>query len=86
MAKLSFRIQLSFFFFFLLLSIFKTCSFATVPAVYVFGDSLVDVGNNNYLKLSALKANYPHNGIDYPGNKATGRFCNGRNSADFLGA
>lgn len=53
--------------------------------MYVFGDSLVDVGNNNYLSFSLLKADFPHNGIDYPGHKATGRFCNGKNSADFLG-
>ncbi|CAM0906618.1 unnamed protein product [Alopecurus aequalis] len=56
---------------------------ASVPAVYVFGDSLADVGNNNYL-LTLLKADFPHNGMDYPGRKATGRFSNGKNSADFL--
>ncbi|CAN1149460.1 GDSL esterase/lipase At5g55050 [Linum perenne] len=55
-----------------------------VPAMYVFGDSLVDVGNNNYLPLSFSKANYPHNGIDFPTNKSTGRFSNGKNSADCL--
>ncbi|KAG9439822.1 hypothetical protein H6P81_019987 [Aristolochia fimbriata] len=55
-----------------------------VPAIYVFGDSLVDVGNNNHLKHSIFKANYPHNGIDFPGKKATGRFSNGKNAADFL--
>ncbi|XP_008804293.1 GDSL esterase/lipase At5g55050-like [Phoenix dactylifera] len=54
-----------------------------VPAMYVFGDSLADVGNNNHLE-TLLKANFPHNGIDYPGRKATGRFSNGKNSADFL--
>ncbi|KAJ6800445.1 GDSL esterase/lipase-like [Iris pallida] len=57
---------------------------AAVPAVYVLGDSLADVGNNDYLALSILKANYPHNGVDYPGGKATGRFNNGKNSADFI--
>ncbi|KAJ8754607.1 hypothetical protein K2173_010698 [Erythroxylum novogranatense] len=55
-----------------------------VPAMYVFGDSLVDVGNNNHLPLSAVKANFPHNGIDFPGRKATGRFCNGKNAADVI--
>lgn len=55
-----------------------------VPAVYVFGDSLLDVGNNNHLKLSTAKADFPHNGIDYPGKKPTGRFSNGKNTADFL--
>ncbi|KAL3503530.1 hypothetical protein ACH5RR_037979 [Cinchona calisaya] len=52
--------------------------------MYVFGDSLVDVGNNNYIKGSILKANYPYNGIDYPGGIPTGRFSNGKNAADFL--
>uniref|UniRef100_M8BL13 GDSL esterase/lipase n=1 Tax=Aegilops tauschii TaxID=37682 RepID=M8BL13_AEGTA len=55
----------------------------SVPALYVFGDSLVDVGNNNHL-LTPIKADFTHNGMDYPGRKATGRFSNGKNSADFL--
>ncbi|KAM1149348.1 hypothetical protein FF1_030500 [Malus domestica] len=55
-----------------------------VPAIYVFGDSLVDVGNNDYLKISVVKANFPHNGVDYPDKVATGRFGNGKNSADFI--
>lgn len=57
-----------------------------VPAVFVLGDSLVDVGNNNYLPLSIAKADFQHNGIDFLGKKPTGRFCNGKNAADFLGA
>ncbi|KAE9458254.1 hypothetical protein C3L33_09844, partial [Rhododendron williamsianum] len=55
-----------------------------VPAMYVFGDSLVDVGNNNHLKISVAKANFPHNGVDYAGDKPTGRFSNGKNFADFI--
>ncbi|GAB2277771.1 hypothetical protein Dimus_012475 [Dionaea muscipula] len=54
------------------------------PAMFVFGDSLADVGNNNYIKLSFLKANYAPNGVDFPGHKATGRFSNGKNAADFI--
>lgn len=75
-----------FFFFFIILIFvhFKVTSSQQVPAIYVFGDSLVDVGNNNYLTLSLAKANYPPNGVDFPGRKATGRFCNGKNAADFL--
>ena len=53
--------------------------------MYVSGDSLVDVGNNNHLKLSLAKANHPHNGIDFPTKKATGRFSDGKNAANFLG-
>ncbi|KAL8208109.1 hypothetical protein R6Q57_007521 [Mikania cordata] len=57
----------------------------SVPAaIYTFGDSLVDVGNNNFLSASILRADYPHNGIDFPTGKPTGRFSNGKNSADFL--
>ncbi|KAI3441671.1 Lipase_GDSL domain-containing protein [Psidium guajava] len=55
-----------------------------VPAVFVFGDSLVDVGNNNYLPVSFAKADFPHNGIDFPTHKPTGRFSNGKNAADFI--
>ena len=51
----------------------------------MFGDSLVDAGNNNYLPFSVAKGNYPHNGIDFPKKKATGRFCNGKNFADVIG-
>ncbi|CAI9275530.1 unnamed protein product [Lactuca saligna] len=56
----------------------------SVPGIYILGDSLVDVGNNNHLPLSFLKANFPHNGLDFPTGKPTGRFSNGKNAADFL--
>ncbi|PSS29030.1 GDSL esterase/lipase [Actinidia chinensis var. chinensis] len=52
-----------------------------VPCYFIFGDSLVDNGNNNLLPTTA-KANYPPYGIDFDG--PTGRFCNGRNMADFI--
>ena len=55
-----------------------------VPALYVFGDSLVDVGNNNYLRLSVARADHPYYGIDFPSHKPNGRFCNGKNAADFI--
>ncbi|GMJ05087.1 hypothetical protein like AT5G55050 [Hibiscus trionum] len=54
------------------------------PAAFVFGDSLVDVGNNNYLPASIALADFPHNGVDFPTKKPTGRFCNGKNAADFI--
>ncbi|XP_037467503.1 GDSL esterase/lipase APG-like [Triticum dicoccoides] len=53
-----------------------------VNAVYVFGDSLVDVGNNNYLPAPAPKATPPY-GMDLPG-RLTGRFTNGYNLADVI--
>jgi phospholipase/lecithinase/hemolysin len=40
---------------------------AKVPAMYVFGDSTADVGNNDYLPWSIAKADFPHNGVDFPG-------------------
>lgn len=57
---------------------------SSIPAMYVLGDSLVDVGNNNYLRLSVDKADFSHNGIDFP-TGPTGRFSNGKNTADFIG-
>ncbi|KAL6633807.1 hypothetical protein ACP70R_026478 [Stipagrostis hirtigluma subsp. patula] len=55
-----------------------------VPAVYVFGDSTVDVGNNNHRRISSeARANFPHYGVDLIVGP-TGRFSNGYNTADFL--
>ncbi|KAL6292962.1 hypothetical protein ACE6H2_001104 [Prunus campanulata] len=53
-----------------------------VPAVFTFGDSLVDVGNNNYLQTLAKANFYPH-GLDF-GNNPTGRFSNGRTVVDII--
>jgi hypothetical protein len=52
-------------------------------AFFVFGDSLVDNGNNNYLMTTA-RADSPPYGIDYPTHRATGRFSNGHNIPDIL--
>lgn len=52
-------------------------------AFFVFGDSLVDSGNNNYLATTA-RADSPPYGIDYPSRKPTGRFSNGRNIPDLI--
>ena len=56
---------------------------ATVPAMFVLGDSLVDVGNNNFL-ASVARANYLPYGIDL-NFRPTGRFSNGMNFVDLLG-
>ncbi|CAD6245553.1 unnamed protein product [Miscanthus lutarioriparius] len=57
---------------------------ATPPrAFFVFGDSLVDSGNNNYLATTA-RADSPPYGLDYPTHRATGRFSNGRNVPDII--
>lgn len=52
-------------------------------AFFVFGDSLVDNGNNNYLATTARADSYPY-GIDYPTRRPTGRFSNGLNIPDFI--
>ena len=56
---------------------------AQVPAMFVFGDSLVDPGNNNNL-ITLARADYEPYGIDFPAG-ATGRFCNGGTVVDYLG-
>lgn len=59
-----------------------TCMAETLSANFVFGDSLVEVGNNNYI-ASLSKANYIPNGIDF--GMPTGRYTNGRTIVDILG-
>ncbi|XP_077247510.1 GDSL-like Lipase/Acylhydrolase superfamily protein isoform X2 [Tasmannia lanceolata] len=53
---------------------------------FVFGDSLVDAGNNDYL-FTLSKADSPPYGIDFAasGGRPTGRFTNGRTISDILG-
>ncbi|CAN1824644.1 GDSL esterase/lipase At3g14820 [Linum perenne] len=55
----------------------------SVPAVLVFGDSIVDTGNNNDLS-SPAKCNFPPYGRDFQGGVPTGRFSNGKVPSDFL--
>ncbi|KAL5845718.1 hypothetical protein ACOSQ3_009242 [Xanthoceras sorbifolium] len=56
---------------------------AEARAFFVFGDSLVDSGNNNYLATTA-RADAPPYGIDYPTHLPTGRFSNGLNIPDII--
>ncbi|XP_050370066.1 GDSL esterase/lipase At5g22810 [Argentina anserina] len=53
-----------------------------VPAMFIFGDSVVDVGNNNHL-LTLVKSNFPPYGRDFVNHNPTGRFCNGKLASDF---
>ncbi|XP_031487449.1 GDSL esterase/lipase At1g29670-like [Nymphaea colorata] len=55
---------------------------SNVTAMFVFGDSIVDSGNNDFLDTTS-KGNYYPYGVDFPAG-ATGRFTNGRNPADIL--
>lgn len=58
----------------------------TSSALFIFGDSTVDTGNNNYIKTTpenrADYEPYGHNGF-FP--KPTGRFSDGRVIVDFIG-
>ncbi|KNA10198.1 hypothetical protein SOVF_146660 [Spinacia oleracea] len=54
-----------------------------VPALYVFGDSLFDSGNNNWLPTLAKADYYPY-GLNFPGSIPTGRFTNGKTVVDFI--
>ncbi|KAK3007493.1 hypothetical protein RJ639_014615 [Escallonia herrerae] len=53
-----------------------------VPCFFIFGDSLVDNGNNNNI-ASLARANYRPYGIDFP-NGPTGRFSNGKTTVDVI--
>ncbi|CAA7027028.1 unnamed protein product [Microthlaspi erraticum] len=57
---------------------------AMFPAMFVFGDSLVDNGNNNRLN-SLARSNYLPYGIDFDRSQPTGRFSNGKTIVDFIG-
>ncbi|XP_027347796.1 GDSL esterase/lipase EXL3-like [Abrus precatorius] len=58
----------------------------SVPAVIVFGDSIVDPGNNNYI-TTLIKCNFPPYGRDFAGgNHPTGRFSNGLVPSDIIAA
>lgn len=59
-------------------------STSVVPAIIAFGDSAVDVGNNDYLP-TIFKANYPPYGRDFVNHQPTGRFCNGKLASDITG-
>ncbi|XP_031251773.1 GDSL esterase/lipase At5g33370-like [Pistacia vera] len=60
-----------------------TVPLAEARAFFIFGDSLVDSGNNNYLATTA-RADAPPYGIDYPFRLPTGRFSNGLNIPDII--
>ncbi|CAI0382535.1 unnamed protein product [Linum tenue] len=57
-----------------------------IPAALVFGDSIVDTGNNNEILTSPARCNFPPYGRDFYGGVPTGRFSNGKVPSDFLGS
>ncbi|XP_075106358.1 GDSL esterase/lipase At5g45960 isoform X2 [Nicotiana tabacum] len=54
----------------------------TISALFVFGDSTVDSGNNNYIS-TVIKCNFPPYGRDFLNHIPSGRFTNGRLVTDF---
>ncbi|KAL3011217.1 hypothetical protein AAZX31_07G187600 [Glycine max] len=54
-----------------------------VPAFYVFGDSTVDSGNNNFID-TAFRSDFPPYGRDFVNQAPTGRFTNGKLGTDFV--
>lgn len=56
----------------------------SVPAVFVFGDSIMDTGNNNNMTTPS-RCNFPPYGKDFPGRIPTGRFGNGKVPSDLIG-
>jgi hypothetical protein len=87
MAKFRLLLSLLFVFFMVLSVVFGQGSGRSnqemVPALFIFGDSLIDNGNNNDLP-SFAKANYFPYGIDFNGGP-TGRFSNGYTMVDEIG-
>lgn len=56
----------------------------SAPALFVFGDSTVDPGNNNYVG-TIFKSDFPPYGEDLRSQLPTGRFSNGKLPTDFIG-
>ncbi|KAJ1414658.1 SGNH hydrolase superfamily [Sesbania bispinosa] len=63
--------------------VLASVSAQSTRAFFVFGDSLVDSGNNDYLATTA-RADAPPYGIDFPTHRPTGRFSNGLNIPDII--
>ncbi|XP_050211786.2 GDSL esterase/lipase At2g30310-like [Mercurialis annua] len=61
----------------------NTTSLPKFQAILIFGDSILDTGNNNYIK-TIFQANYRPYGRDLNDGVPTGRFCNGKLIPDML--
>ncbi|KAE8659684.1 GDSL esterase/lipase [Hibiscus syriacus] len=54
-----------------------------ISSVFVFGDSTVDPGNNNFVQ-TLFRSNFPPYGKDFRGQTPTGRFTNGKLTTDLI--
>ncbi|BBG94794.1 GDSL-like Lipase/Acylhydrolase superfamily protein [Prunus dulcis] len=64
-------------------AIVKLPNNVTIPGVFMFGDSIVDTGNNNNL-TTLVKSNFLPYGRDFMGGLPTGRFGNGKVPSDLI--
>lgn len=55
-----------------------------IPAVFAFGDSTLDPGNNNGLQATLVRADHAPYGCGFPGAAATGRFSDGKLITDYI--
>ncbi|XP_042954681.1 GDSL esterase/lipase At5g22810-like [Carya illinoinensis] len=55
---------------------------SSVHPFFIFGDYVVDIGNNHIYTF--IKANFPPYGRDFVRHERTGRFCNGKLAIDFI--
>jgi hypothetical protein len=74
-------------FFVILLIVLSTLdvlvSSTSSPAIFSFGDSILDAGNNRFLKNCTARADFPPYGSSFFPHP-TGRFTNGRTVPDFI--
>lgn len=81
------KLAISFLLFFTFLSLFHPLAAAeplkNISAVFAFGDSTLDAGNNNDLP-TLVRADHPPYGRDFPSQVPTGRFTNGKLITDYL--
>lgn len=70
-----------------ILSVFEVCNYGQPEqhaALFIFGDSTYDAGNNNYIKTTDYyRANYVPYGETFF-HRSTGRFSDGRLASDFI--
>ncbi|CAN0906188.1 GDSL esterase/lipase EXL3 [Linum grandiflorum] len=56
---------------------------SSIPAILIFGDSIMDTGMNNNLN-TIVKCNFLPYGADFPGGLPSGRFCDGKVPSDII--